>query len=46
MKVLNIKEYILEVQEILLKKLAAEKNRLKRLIKDLGLLIINFDKRI
>jgi len=46
LKALDIKENILEVQGILLGKLAIKENRLKGLIKDLGPLIINFNKRV
>ena len=41
-----MKEYMLEVQGMLLKKLAAEENRLKRLTDTLSRSIADFDKRV
>lgn len=41
-----MKECMLKMQRILLKKLAAEENRLKRLAENLDPLIANFDERI
>jgi len=41
-----MKEYMLEVQGMLLGKLAAEDNHLKGLVEDLGPPIANFNKRV
>ncbi len=45
-KALDMKECMLEVQGILLGKLAAEENRLKGLVEDSGPPIANFDERV
>lgn len=46
LKALDMKECMLEVQGMLLGKLAAEENRLKGLAEDLGPPIVNFDERV
>ena len=46
LKALDMKECMLEVQGMLLGKLAVEENRLKGLAKDLDPSIANFDERI
>ncbi len=46
LKALDIKECMLEVQEMLLGKLAAEENRLKGLAEDSDPPIANFDERV
>lgn len=46
LKALDIKECMLEVQGMLLEKLAAEENRLEGLTEDSGPLIANFDERV
>jgi len=45
-KALDMKECMLEMQRMLLGKLAAKENRLKRLAKDSSSSIANFDKRV
>ena len=46
LKALDVKECMLEVQGMLLRKLAAEGNRLKGLAEDSGPPIANFDERV
>ena len=46
LKALDMKECMLEVQGMLLGKLAAEENRLKGLAEDSGPPIVNFDERV
>ena len=46
LKALNIKECMLEIQSVMLEKLAAEENHLKDLAEVPGLVFLNFDERV